>query len=250
MNLFHRTVLLALLALFALPATSWAQSGPGYELGAIIDARTAQADGPRVLAITPGGAAEALGLRVGDRIVGVNGVSLQNDANAEDRLQQAAADAGGRVTLVLLRDGQHIDVSGRLPAVSGPAPTGCGYLSDTDPTPTVSEGIHRLEITRIDGRSTPLDKTNRHRVAAGTHVLTTRELIPAHHFSQRQSRERSRMLERERAQAYKAIVIEVEANTRYSIGARLVRESMDNQDIRDNAYWEPVIYATRAENCD
>lgn len=249
MKPFLHIIQLILLSLILLSGSAWSQTTPGYELGAVMDTRIAHADGPRVLAITPGSAAESLGLKVGDRLVGVNGTSLQNDARAADRLQQAAAETGGEVTLVILRDGERLSVSGQLDRISEATVAGCGYISDNDPPPIVSEDIHPLEITRIDGKSTPLETTDRHRLTSGTHVLTTSERIAAHHFSARQANQRQRMLDRKRAQAYKAIVVEIEPGTRYSIGARLLRDSMDNEDIRNNDYWEPVIFRQRPEAC-
>ena len=35
----------------------------------------------------------------------------------------------------------------------------------------------------------------------------------------------------------------------YAIGARLLRDRLDAQSIRDNAYWEPVVWEERAEPC-
>jgi len=36
---------------------------------------------------------------------------------------------------------------------------------------------------------------------------------------------------------------------RYSIGAKLDRNAMDNDAMRANAYWEPVVFKERAQEC-
>ncbi len=57
------------------------------------------------------------------------------------------------------------------------------------------------------------------------------------------------MQRRALARAYKAIVVTVEPNMRYSIGAKLDRNAMDNDAMRANAYWEPVVFKERAQEC-
>lgn len=47
----------------------------------------------------------------------------------------------------------------------------------------------------------------------------------------------------------KALVLDVQPGTSYRIGARLIRAKLDTQSIRDNAYWEPVVWDEVAEPC-
>ena len=249
MNIRNLTslVLAGLLALTSCAA--WAQAAGQAELGAVMDTRFAQANGPEVLAITPGGSAQALGLRTGDRLLSVNGVSLRDERNLDTRLEHALAALGGEVQLEVLRDDEQLHLSGSLQPNPRETVAGCGYLSSQDPTPTASEGIYPAEITSIDGRSTPLTEQNRHMLTAGVHVLVLNERIPASQFNNNQMRQRRLMRERTLARAYKAIVVTVEPNVRYSLGARLIRDAMDNDSMRANAYWEPVVFKQRSEDC-
>lgn len=238
------SILFALASLFAST-----QAATAAELGAVIDTRYPDPNGPRVLAVTPGGTAHAVGLQVGDRLLEINGISLRDTSDLANRLSLALLETTDQLQLEVQRGDESISLSGAIqPAV--PLPIGCGFVSDNDPTPLVSEGIHPVEITSIDGNSTPLTVQNRHRLAAGEHVLVVNEKIAGNHFSGRQVRLREQMKQRILARAYKAIVITVEPDTRYSVGARLIRESMDNEGMRTNAYWEPVLFKQRAEVCN
>lgn len=244
-----RLLPLALCGLLALsPGTAAAQSSAGTSLGAVVDTRFPHADGPAVLAITPGGTAQTLGLQAGDRLLSVNGAPLRSQDNIATRLERALETGGGSVRLEVLRAGERLELSGPMQAAV-PASSGCGYVSDDDPTPVVSDGIHAVEITSIDGDSTPLDPQNRYRLSAGEHVLVVSEQIAGHHFSGRQNQLREQMKQRTLARAYKALVVTVEPGVRYSVGAKLLRDSMDNDAMRANAYWEPVVFKQRAQEC-
>lgn len=237
---------LALLLLLA-PAVASAQSSGGWRLDAVVDTREVRPDGLPVLALTPGGAAERMGLATGDRIVSINGTALAGHASPAAAFETALAGADGRATLEVERAGSRLTLEG--PLTTAAAVQGCGYVSDTDPTPVVSGLVFPVEITRIDGRSTPLDRLNRHRLPAGKHVLTIREIIPGRYLTMADGRRRAVMLRQERANAYKALVVDVQPGMRYQIGARLLREQEGPEAIRANAYWEPVIHGTRAEEC-
>ena len=249
MNIRNLTsfILAGLLALASCAA--FAQSAGQAELGAVMDTRYAHPNGPEVLAITPGGSAEALGLRAGDRLLSVNGVSLRDEGNLDARLEHALTALGGKVQVQVLRDDAQLSLSGSLQPGPRDTVAGCGYVSSDDPTPTVTEGIYPVEITSIDGRSTPLTKQNRHKLTAGVHVLVLNEWIPVSQFTNNQLRQRRLMKNLSLARAYKAVAVTVEPNVRYSLGARLIRDAMDNDSIRANAYWEPVVFKQRKETC-
>ncbi|MFA5683192.1 MAG: PDZ domain-containing protein [Lysobacteraceae bacterium] len=225
-------------------------------LEAVVDTRTPARDGYVVLAVTPGGFAERLGLQAEDRLQRVNGVALLGAPNVEATLANALEQGGGRVRLEVVRGGRPLSLSGSLDAMATtplaqPASDaqGCGYVSATDPTPDVSEGIFDAEITMIDGRSTPLYEVNRQRLGVGSHVLVVSEFIKDHRFSPVQRKHRRLMKRRELARAYKALMVDVQPDTRYSIGARLLTDKLDNESIRNNEYWEPVVWTQRPESC-
>lgn len=249
MNIRNLTslVLAGLLALASCAAL--AQAAGQAELGAVMDTRFPHANGPEVLAITPGGSAEALGLRTGDRLLSVNGVSLRDARNLDALLERALTALDGEVQLEVLRDDAPLNLSGSLQPNPRETAAGCGYVSSQDPTPTVTEGIYPVEITSIDGRSTPLTAQNRYKLTAGVHVLVLNEWIPVSQFSNNQMHQRRLMRDRALARAYKAMVVTVEPNVRYSLGARLIRDAMDKDSMRANAYWEPVVFKQRSEPC-
>ena len=246
-----KSALVPLLLSLALAApTAGAQDAPGWGLDAVLDSRATHVDGLPVMAVTPGGAAQRMGIANGDRILAINGRPLANVASPARALDDALQASNGRAEVLLLRDGRRLTLQGALSnAAATPAPRGCGYVSDSDPTPRVTEGVYTGEITQVDGRSTPATGSNRLRMPAGQHVLVVREFIPDQWFTSGQLRARRLMKQRTLAKAYKAIVIDVKPDTRYSVGTRLLRDKLDNASIRDNAYWEPVVYATRAEAC-
>lgn len=228
-----------------------------FELGAVAVPRTDGA--PAIMAITPGSAAERLRLRVGDRLVSVNGKRLAGVEDPVATLQSAIASADGALRVEYLRAGQAMAASGiadvvAIPAyqlvVGAPAAGRCdGFVTDQGAQPR-SHGIYAADITRVDGRSTPLHATNRHRVEPGRHVLTVREAIDRTWLNSAQVRTITLMQRRERARAYKPLVVDVRPGHTYKVGARLLRDRLDSGSIRDNAYWEPVVWAVETGRCD
>lgn len=241
---------MATLANAASPSSDSPPSG-SWEIGAVLDVRAPSEQGLAVLAVTPGGAAERLGLRPGDRLVAINGTRFDGAAEPASSLRQSLAAAGGALQVEALRNGQALSVSGQADAVAAAADgaAGCGYVSTVGVPPRVSDKIHPAEITRIDGRSTPLFDVNRYRVDAGRHVLTVREVIDDHVFNNTQLRQRTLMKRRELARAYKALVVDVPANTMLRVGARWIPEQRDSASFRNNAYWEPVVWEAVPQAC-
>lgn len=227
-----------------------------YELGAVV---VAGDQGATVMAVTPGSAAEQLELQPGDRLLAINSVRLAGASNPVAALEKAVQGGEGRLKIEASRDGRNLQLQGQADVVAIPAyqvvigasgGDGCGFVSSSaGPLPT-SKSIYNAEITQIDGRSTPLRELNRHHVDAGRHLLTIRELIPRQWLSGTQIHQIKRMHRIKDADAYKTLVVEVEPGMRYNIGARLLRDQLDRESIRDNAYWEPVVWESVAERCD
>ena len=228
-----------------------------HELGAVVVPR---ADGaPAVLAVTPGGAAERMRLAPGDRLVSVNGTRLAGVADPSNAVQAAIAREDGALRVEYLRGGQPRSASGTadvvaIPAyrlvVGAPAGAGCGHATDTAGPLPRGDSVYRAQVTRIDGRSTPLSPVNRHRLEAGRHVLTVRELIDRSWLSRAEVRLIDRMQQRAQARAYKPLVLDVRPGTTYKIGARLLRDRLDPAGIRANAYWEPVVWEEEPARCE
>ncbi|SIP92584.1 PDZ domain-containing protein [Solilutibacter tolerans] len=227
-----------------------------YELGAVVDVRNANASGLPVLAVTPGSAASRLGLQAGDRLLAINGRKVGTQAS---QLQQAIDAGGGKLAASWSRAGKQLAANDTADAVAIPAfqlvvgdtnSKGCGFVSDQQGVVPKSEDTYRGEITRIDGRSTPLAGLYQYELPTGRHVLTIAEKIDRHRMSlrvQRTAHLANRL--KTAAQSYKTLVIDVKPNTSYLIGVRLLEDKLDNDSIRRNAYWEPVIWETRAQAC-
>lgn len=244
-----------------LPATGHAATLRGqarvrYELGAVVDVRNANANGLPVLAVTPGSAASRLGLRAGDRLLAINGRKVGTQAN---QLQQAIDAGGGKLAASWSRAGKQLAANDSADAVAIPSyqlivgdatNKGCGFVSDQQGVVPKSEDIYRAEITRIDGRSTPLAGLYQYEIPTGRHVLTIAEKIDRHRMSLRVQRTAYLANRLKTAvQSYKTLVIDVKPNTSYLIGVRLLEDKLDDDSIRRNAYWEPVIWETRAQTC-
>lgn len=225
-------------------------------LGIVADGRNSAGNGVLVRAVTPGGTAERLGVRAGDRLVSVNGERLDGARSPDALLSGMLPGGDGEVRLELLRDGHGVSLAG--PAgqreggweAPGDAVEGCGWVSTVGVQPRVSRQVFPAVITQINGRSTPLDVQNRHQVPAGPNVLVVQEFIDRHRISYADAQRIQRMQSRERARAYKVLVVDVEPGVRYSVGAELLSDKLDPESIRANAYWQPVVWESRPEPCN
>lgn len=224
-----------------------------YELGAVVDVRQASANGVTILAVTPGGAADRLGLHAGDKLRAVNGRRLDNTTKPSSTLESALQEGNGALRVEAVRNGRTLALSGRADAAAL-APQkearSCGYVSALTGVVPRSRGVFQAEITQIDGNSTPLlQPANRHRVKTGKHVLVVREFIDPARLGTAQLQQIAKMKKFAMARAYKSLVIDVEPGISYRIGARLLKDKLDTQSIRDNAYWEPVVWEKVPEAC-
>ncbi|MEO8365523.1 MAG: PDZ domain-containing protein [Pseudoxanthomonas sp.] len=223
-----------------------------YELGAVVDVRKANRDGVTLLAVTPGGAADRMGLRAGDRLLAINGRHLDNTPKPASTLESALEESNGTLQVEATRNGKLLALSGRADAVH-PVASGdsasCGYVSTQAGVVPRTQHIFRADITQIDGRSTPIQPTFRHRASAGKHVLVVREFIDSNYLNSAQLNQIAKMKRFAFARAYKSFVLDVKPGMSYRIGARLIKDKLDTQSIRDNAYWEPVVWEEVVEAC-
>lgn len=242
-------------------------------LGLLVDSAGAERarDGLRVLGTTPGGSAERIGVRAGDLIIAVNGVSLAGlgaDANGSSaaamrlREQVDALDDGAPLAIDLRRDGRALRVEGAvastwIPAMrlvvgdgvplaaagAGNAVTtaqGCGRISIFDVAPRQG-GWHAATLNQIDGRAAGVTGQTSFRVPAGVHVLEVGEAIENRYLS---INDRQRNAGPTR---YKSLTIEVAPNTTYFVAARLNEDKRN--EWRNGAFWEPVVWRESAEEC-
>jgi hypothetical protein len=149
-------------------------------------------------------------------------------------------------------------IPGALPATSAPVaqasvagdPTSsCAYLTVNQGEIPETRDIFDAVITQIDGKSTPLSRTNRYRVEPGVHVLTLADRIDARRVPAAANAQISKMKRLEQQRAYKKVELDVQPGVTYALGARLLRDRLDVDSIRGNAYWEPVVWDMRPEPC-
>jgi len=234
-----------------------------YELGAVVDVRAPDPRGIEVLAITPGGTAAGMGLKAGDRLLAINGHRLDGDASPATVLKKAILDSDGNVRLLAARGDSRIELAGQaepmpIPAYRlvvgeteavSPRAGDCGYVSNSA-LPPHSKGLFEVDITQVDGRSTSLSRVDRLRLTSGRHVLTVGEMIPGYRLSMTQNRQRMRTRQRMMANFLKPMVVDIKPDTDYRIGARLRKDKLDSRSIRENEYWEPVVWETRVTRCE
>lgn len=134
--------------------------------------------------------------------------------------------------------------------VGGVSSKGCGFVSDQQGVVPKRQGTFQGLITRVDGRSTPLGGEYEYELPSGEHVLTIADRIDRSRLTMREGRQMqlSNRL-KTAAQSYKTLAVDVKPNTTYRIGVRLFKDKLDNDSIRRNAYWEPVVWETRAQTC-
>jgi len=248
-------------------------------LGLLVDSKGGAGDGLHVLAVTPGGNAERMGLRAGDVLVALNGAQLSStDGAATLRNTVDTLPDGGRLDFNVRRDGRATTVGGAatsmyLPAMhlsvgsgtafasnagdsgarasggspgsygNGPADTsqGCGRINDFDVAPR-GQGLHKATIIAIDNHTPGPHGSQSYLVSAGPHTLKVSENIEQRYFSFN-SRQRNAQL----SGGYKTVEVNVAPDTTYLVAARL------NEDKRDNpangAYWDPVVWKETPETC-
>jgi len=228
---------------------SAAQDG-ALDLGAVIDFRRVDVEGVTVLAVTPGGLGERLGLRAGDRIVAANGQSLAATNRPSSVLATALSGSGAGLRLDIVRDGQRRTLSGALDG-QGPVADkieGCGHISSGGTHPRATRDVFPVVVLSIDGDHKLPVRSGYYRVDAGRRVLVVRELIDGQRFSEFGLKERARQRERHGARLDKVLIVDVQPDTSYFVGAQTSRP-ISTSAIRDNSYWEPVVWRTVAESC-
>jgi hypothetical protein len=237
-------------------------------LGLLLDSGHGGADGLPVLGVTPGSAAERMGLRAGDRLLALNDVALTGpDAAASLRRTVDGLPDGSPLRFDLRRDGRPGHASGALASVylppmrlvvgdgvasasaaQGAAPTaavaiaGCGRISDFDVAPRQQQ-LHAAKIISIDGVTPGPSGARSYRVGAGRHAVKVSEQIESRYLSFN-DRQRNSGVSSDR---YKTLEVDVEPDTTVLIAAHLDEDRRDQW--QHGAYWEPVAWKQVAEPC-
>lgn len=135
------------------------------------------------------------------------------------------------------------------PAVPSDPSSTCAYVTVSQGEIPESRDIFDATITQIDGKSTPSGRRNRYPVEPGAHVLTIADRIDPKRVPAAANAQISKMKRLEQQRAYKKVELDVQPGVSYAIGAKLLRDRLDADSIRDNAYWEPVVWDMRPEHC-
>jgi predicted metalloprotease with PDZ domain len=90
-----------------------------YQLGAVVGIEPGKQEMP-VLAITPGGHAEQMGLQLGDRILTINGVQLAQSSDLGADFVLAVSRYKGRLELHVRRGEQELKLQGQAEAIMVP----------------------------------------------------------------------------------------------------------------------------------
>jgi hypothetical protein len=252
-------------------------------LGLLVDSKGDTGDGLHVLAVTPGGNAERMGLRAGDVLLALNGASLTADNGAATlRRTVDALPDGGRLDFNVRRDGHaqtmggasasmylpamHLSIgsgtalasnsaagSSASPAAASPSQGGSSYSTAS----TGAEGCGRISAFDVAPRQQQLHAATLiaiDGVAPGPFGARAYSVKPGHHVVKVGERIESRYISFPQAQrnaplygGYKTVDVDVAPNTTYLIAARL------NEDQRNNptngAYWDPVMWKEVPEVC-
>ncbi len=131
-----------------------------------------------------------------------------------------------------------------------PASSGCGYVSGIDGQADYRNNLFLAEITKIDGESTPLEQKNRYRLPAGTHEVTVADHFEHFdNFVSTSTRFQIEKMKQTKVNTNKTFTIEVKPGTMSRLRLRLLKDKLDSQSIKDNAYWEPVVAEELAQSC-
>lgn len=133
--------------------------------------------------------------------------------------------------------------------VAGDPASTCSYITVNQGEIPESRDIFDAVITQIDGKSTPLGRTNRYRIEPGAHVLTVTDRIDPKRVPAAAQAQISKMKRLEQQRAYKKVELDIQPGLTYAIGSKLLRDKLDADSIRDNAYWEPVVWDMRPTSC-
>ncbi|MEO8459182.1 MAG: PDZ domain-containing protein [Dokdonella sp.] len=255
-------------------------------LGLLVDSSSARADanaGLRVLATTPGGAAERMGLRAGDVLVAVNGNSLASSDVGADGSNRGSAAEGLRRELAGLANGDtlHFSVhrSGSALEVSGPVArtflpamrlrigNGTTVASATSGAAGVGMTVNAVDAASISGcgRISVFDVAPRNQqlheaklifidgVTPGPSGAKSYRVSAGRHTLTVSERIENRYLSINSAQRnaalnrYKTIDVDVAPDTTYFLAAHFNQDKA--LEFAHNEYWDPKIWREVHESC-
>lgn len=233
------------------------------DFGLLVDRDSAE--GLLVLGTLPGGSAERLGLRPGDRLLRANGIDVRGSGGSQRMRELLDALAGdGRVQLQLLREGETQQLDGNIGVVMLPpmrvellpGSTSSTAVSDTvgdpdsvcarisvEPSAPTARNLFPVTLIEVNGELPGPSSQTTFRLKPGRQTLVVAELIDPKYFSSVANLQRGRR----GADRYKTLELEVRPGVTYMLAAQLDRQRSDR--IADGSYWAPVVWTERAEPC-
>lgn len=236
---------------------------PTVALGLLVDSELA-ADGLQVLAVTPGGLADELGLRPGDLVQRFNDLDLTvlgSSGAASLREAMGALRPGDELHFTIARSRIAVDLSGTVPAPDLPAYTlemrtggrpvevderGCGEVSIlVDPPAT--QRLSPVRVTRINEASTGVLSRDRFVLRPGLYRLRLYEVDRGRGtlrratdsaIRRRQTLPSSRLVQ--------TLDLQVEAGQRYELAGARAGDGISAGNIDQ---WEPVVWRQKAARC-
>ncbi|AOE49977.1 hypothetical protein [Kangiella sediminilitoris] len=209
------------------------------ELGLLIDEESRE-----VLSVVSGSNADRMGFEIGDIIQGI----AVNGELFEQQLSSLQLKTGDELKFNIVRKGSALVLSSTIDSREVPSwhfsikneqdNNSCGYVTFLINPSEVSE-IYRVDATKLNGETVSPYKVN-YELEPGTHKFKLYDHIPVNKITPIVSKRRPF------SRKSKTLVLKVEANKRYFLGAQYNRT--DRYKIHKGLYWEPIV--TKVENAE
>jgi hypothetical protein len=230
------------------------------DLGLLVDRDDSR--GLLILGTVPGGAADALGLQAGDRLIAANDVDLRGQG-AGDRMRELITvwEDGDELIVDVRRGEQKLRLAGsvqviQLPAMSielraasaddligTPAPgSSCARIS-TFPGAPRSRNLFPVQLLSVNGRGAGARDQESYRLPPGKVTLRIAERIDSRYFSPTANSLRTRRS----GDTLLDLELELEAGVTYFLAALFFSDRSER--ILGGDYWQPVVWRQRGESC-
>ena len=226
------------------------------QLGLVLDTENPQ-EGYKVLSVTPNGIADQLAISTGDKIIEINGVTINvaNNKKAIEQLKQAVS--GRDLSLVVNSQGENktlftpltsnyipeikIEIGSQIKVANKSVKTvqydesSCGEISLFF-NPPATRGIYPAYIYSLDSRTNILASRKNFKLKPGKHTIYLHELISDIDVRRSKGRRKAKIL-----------IVDVKPNMSYKVGAQFNRKKRFK--IHNQEYWQPVVWSTSDKKC-
>jgi len=226
------------------------------QLGLVLDTESPQ-EGYKVLSVTPNGIADQLAISTGDKIIEINGVTINAENNKQTIEQLKNAVFGRDLSLVVNSQGINktfstqltsnyipeikIEIGSQMKVANKSVKTvqdddiSCGEISLFF-NPPAARGIYPAYIYSLDNRTNIPASKKSFKLKPGKHTIYLHELISD--VDVRRSKGRNKA---------KGLIIDVKPNMSYKIGAKFNRNKRFK--VHNQEYWQPVVWSTLDKEC-